>query len=514
LDASALAASQFYGGITGNLTGSINVDQLFRFDAGGTIQSTIVSGSAGNGATFIVEANSISGSGGVTLSTNTIGRVRTIGSMNGYIEATSGSIANIIVGDNLGASGFVNVPSKGGSLSNMTVAGNVAGRIHAEQGFFGDVVIGGVLSSEDVDGIFPIRSKNGVNRLIAQNISANVTLATNNGSGRVGLIKTTNGSIAGAMALKELVVPTGSGESGIIINGDLANGAIIRFVPGGTNSRSIFVNGSLAGEIRFDDPADLDTQIVVNAANSGGVWANTGKVVLDWNPTPPAVARTLAPASSQPNQAPRYQALPSALGGGSVGVVPFDVHDLASVPTNPAAGVPPTPTNLDSSSVAIAFYGPIRAESTAPPFTIVFDEGGPMQNSSAGAWFTWAVSGRTLTLTRSQCLPLGTYTLRPNRTGTNRLLCSVPGLVGASSVPVASVVYRFAVSSGGDCVCNPVCPVCAADFDQDGGVTGADVGAFFVHFENGCDCADVDQDGGVTGADVGAFFTVFEAGGC
>jgi hypothetical protein len=60
----------------------------------------------------------------------------------------------------------------------------------------------------------------------------------------------------------------------------------------------------------------------------------------------------------------------------------------------------------------------------------------------------------------------------------------------------------------------PACPACAADFDQDGGVTGADVEAFFLAFELGDPCGDTDADGGVTGADVEAFFIAFEAGGC
>jgi GH15 family glucan-1,4-alpha-glucosidase len=60
----------------------------------------------------------------------------------------------------------------------------------------------------------------------------------------------------------------------------------------------------------------------------------------------------------------------------------------------------------------------------------------------------------------------------------------------------------------------PACPLCPADFDNDGGVTGADVEAFFASFESGDPCADTDLDGGVTGADVEAFFATFEAGGC
>jgi len=58
------------------------------------------------------------------------------------------------------------------------------------------------------------------------------------------------------------------------------------------------------------------------------------------------------------------------------------------------------------------------------------------------------------------------------------------------------------------------CPDCPADYDQDGGVTGSDISAFFSDFERGLPCADIDLDGGITGGDVGAFFINFEAGGC
>lgn len=58
------------------------------------------------------------------------------------------------------------------------------------------------------------------------------------------------------------------------------------------------------------------------------------------------------------------------------------------------------------------------------------------------------------------------------------------------------------------------CPNCAADYDDNGGVDGGDLAAFFADFEVGATCADVDQNGGVDGGDLGAFFLAFEAGGC
>jgi hypothetical protein len=55
---------------------------------------------------------------------------------------------------------------------------------------------------------------------------------------------------------------------------------------------------------------------------------------------------------------------------------------------------------------------------------------------------------------------------------------------------------------------------CPADFNQDGGVDGGDVDAFFTSWESGDSAADVNQDGGVDGSDMDVFFTAWEAGGC
>ena len=55
---------------------------------------------------------------------------------------------------------------------------------------------------------------------------------------------------------------------------------------------------------------------------------------------------------------------------------------------------------------------------------------------------------------------------------------------------------------------------CPADFDENGGVDGADIAAFFETWERGDVLADVSFDGGVDAADVEAFFTAWEAGGC
>lgn len=55
--------------------------------------------------------------------------------------------------------------------------------------------------------------------------------------------------------------------------------------------------------------------------------------------------------------------------------------------------------------------------------------------------------------------------------------------------------------------CDPLCP---SDWNQDGGVDGSDVNAFFLSWEAGD--ADINEDGGSDGADVETFFVFFEAG--
>jgi glucose/arabinose dehydrogenase len=55
---------------------------------------------------------------------------------------------------------------------------------------------------------------------------------------------------------------------------------------------------------------------------------------------------------------------------------------------------------------------------------------------------------------------------------------------------------------------------CTGDFNQDGGIDGADVEAFFIAWANGTGSADVNQDGGVDGADVEVFFVAWANGSC
>ncbi|MBL9002118.1 MAG: hypothetical protein JNK25_13380 [Phycisphaerae bacterium] len=74
---------------------------------------------------------------------------------------------------------------------------------------------------------------------------------------------------------------------------------------------------------------------------------------------------------------------------------------------------------------------------------------------------------------------------------------------GAGTAPIVDVgAYEFQA------------PPCPADYNQDGGIDGGDVEAFFADWQNGNDAADVNRDGGIDGSDVEAFYAAWESGGC
>jgi hypothetical protein len=74
--------------------------------------------------------------------------------------------------------------------------------------------------------------------------------------------------------------------------------------------------------------------------------------------------------------------------------------------------------------------------------------------------------------------------------------------------------YNYASGFGTLSIGECQAATCPADFNQDGGIDGTDVEAFFAAWEAGLDTADVNTDGGIDGSDVEFFFAAWEAGGC
>jgi hypothetical protein len=353
-------------------------------------------------------------------------------------------------------------------------------------------------------------------------------------------------------------------------------GSITRVLADGTTSNAVLAKrgeiriaapGPLGGQIIIDanntGPQRPETH-----------WR--GLVRRNTQPNDVESVNFLAFNESAPFNAPEYDLTPDQLGGGAVGLVPFTIHDLATWPPNPAPGNIPPQILLDSTfnapgdptpgsgrTVDIEMYGPVRASGMDDPVLIYFADlsnptvfHGPI-NLPGNRLFNIAVRragnantpSRTIMLSRSpnHHVVKGIYKVVPVRAPRpdfSVLFCDSLTL----PTPVADFEYRFAI--GGDCDADgtldtlqlaaggsavdendndildscehnqPTCawleasPRCPADFDGDGGVTGADIEAFFIAFEVGDSCGDTDQDGGITGADIEAFFNAFEAGGC
>ena len=75
--------------------------------------------------------------------------------------------------------------------------------------------------------------------------------------------------------------------------------------------------------------------------------------------------------------------------------------------------------------------------------------------------------------------------------------------------PVVTVSFERATRIPATCLAPPSC---IADFNQDGGVDGQDLEAFYLAWEAGGSDGDINQDGGVDGGDVEAFILRWESG--
>jgi hypothetical protein len=77
---------------------------------------------------------------------------------------------------------------------------------------------------------------------------------------------------------------------------------------------------------------------------------------------------------------------------------------------------------------------------------------------------------------------------------------------------LVDILLGNASDSNGNGVPDSCESLCLGDFNNDGGVDGDDVIAFFSAWDAGIITADVNQDGGVDGDDVIAFFNAWDSG--
>lgn len=146
-------------------------------------------------------------------------------------------------------------------------------------------------------------------------------------------------------------------------------------------------------------------------------------------------------------------------------------------------------------------------DDAAYTFTLNVDDGAKVWIDDELVMNVWSSWNFGMPHTATVSLPSGVYPIRVDYTEHRGHFAGIVLSIESAGI-VRQPVPALAFTHGGDA------NTCPADFNQDGGVDGADVDAFFMAWEAGESAADVNLDGGVDGADVDTFFMAWEAGGC
>jgi hypothetical protein len=299
------------------------------------------------------------------------------------------------------------------------------------------------------------------------------------------------------------------------------------------------VGRTLSGLFRTLGADGWAGQLTVNAANAGGAWIRAARVDRCATCTIP-----IGPGS--------YTQTSQSLGGGSIGVVPFALHESDCLPRPSPTELPfildsgfqraDVPGPLDKATgVALAFYGPIKQAGSGALVRLfrVLPLGEEVELTQQCRSFLGdadtAGFTRVCTINGNPDFYFAEGDYRIQIDATSALACD--GLLTSDTVPVAPANYWFKI--GTDCDRNDVhdtvqianepysdvnfdgfldlCQrlsgqLCVADFNLDGAVDGSDRELFEIIYEQGFQAADVNLDGGVDGQDFETFYRAFEIG--
>lgn len=314
-----------------------------------------------------------------------------------------------------------------------------------------------------------IRARHHVYHVEGINVYADINTRVNGGAG--GLFALIAQQFHGSVECEKLIFNQWLSMEGFILITNQFSGDIVLGKSFATASQYIQlpVTG-LTGQIIFN--AD-------NAAN--GSWTSPVRLGPNGNPNQIVLS------------SPTYAYGPSVLGGGSVGLVPFRLHNQACVPAN-GANVQVSP-NSPSLTVQLRHYGPVtwsggipltierRAAGSAQPFVNVplSDFAATRSASNANVMNIAAAPGRP------GFAPGYDYRIRP----TSQLLCEVP-----AAPPV---------QWNNDYVITITIPPCDGDINGDGVVNVSDlllIIAFWGPVTPAFPAADVDHNGLVNVSDL------------
>ncbi len=327
-----------------------------------------------------------------------------------------GSIALYAIGTVVADGNLTASITSGLNVTQLDFGGAVTGNVSAANGLIKNIEAGGTIGS--VGTPISITAHDYVRRVMGASVHA-VINATGTGVpyGAVARLVTTAGDFTGSLTC-ERIVPIDQGQYNIDWNiaGDLVADVTCEWYL--HSDFTIYVDGSLEGDVTFDLDDGLRGQIIINAADDGGQW--NGTITVD--------DMTLS--------APNYTQTSAQIGGGAVGLAPFNFHATNCVPADNAT------VTSETESVTLSHYGPVEkyGQTTVAELKIVRH---PLVHFCAECdetvtgHFTWqyAANGRDIVITPGQGYAFEDgyeYYITPVITGETVLRCQ--GVAGSPVV--------------------------------------------------------------------------------
>lgn len=306
-------------------------------------------------------------------------------------------LASIVVEDSLLPGGAKEVNFVG--IGDIVVGGDVQRSIDAGDTNFGQLIVNGVISQGS---ILPTEIVGRtIGRVQASDIEEGVEIVAAEAIGRIDV---QSGTFAGAL---------NAGWLNDIDPASQAPGIYLRHL-----------EGSIAIDYALDEPLVIDRTFGPNATitlPASGLQTiikiNNGSGDGDWDGTVVVGSNSLAVST--------YTQTASSLGGGTVGLVPFDLHGSSCVPAN---GATLFGTGLDIGdpelgcidiiySLNLRMYGPVDLIGSAPHFTVKSWDGSAWQTAAFSLNAVIASGSNDLNVQFSRsgglAIPLGKYLIEP-----------------------------------------------------------------------------------------------------
>lgn len=327
--------------------------------------------------------------------------IETRGTITGIIEA------NRVISLNARADIFADITATGSASPLDTISsvvagytgdpGSIRGNVTCHEGSIGEIradqgTIGPRTNGLPVQILNETASGGDIGTIRARAITADIRMGTGGNNGRFGFLEATQGNFTGSLLTKAFKVDT---SDAVVVRGNLdADITIASSNPDAALTRGIKIGGSLVSGRTIDIGAaqGLVNEILINRANTGGVWGGQVRI-----------------AGVGPTNPPFYVEPHSAIGGGAVGLVPFRKHETSCFPADGTwvnlmgiaiNSITEEPVCVEREfvhEVRVVHYGPVRWEAISGiPLVRVF-----RNNVEETAQFvSVADSGSTDTLAR------------------------------------------------------------------------------------------------------------------